>query len=161
MLTQGGVILDYPAGTLGRYGPANEDERREIRRWTLWDNYKFTANIAMLCWMLQFNPEGIFDPAVIAFLSARQRRVKDPGDAPRGSTLRRRGPADHRGLFADRLALLPHRVRGRLVGVPGGRRVGRAHRGRVWLETSVRPDARTPAAGQAGLAWARSRDTCC
>ncbi len=73
VLTQSGVILDYLAGTLGRYGPANDDERREILRWTLWDNHKLTANIATLRWMVQFNPEGTFDPAVIAFLRSRAR----------------------------------------------------------------------------------------
>jgi len=70
-LAQSGVILDYLAEQLGRYGPANDDERREILRWTLWDNHKLTANIATLRWMLQFNPEGTFDPAVLAFLRSR------------------------------------------------------------------------------------------
>ena len=70
-LTQSGVILEYLADRLGRYGPANDDERREILRWTLWDNHKLTANIATLRWMLMFNPAGTFDPAVIAFLRSR------------------------------------------------------------------------------------------
>ena len=70
-LTQSGVILDYLAGTLGRFGAANDDERREILRWTLWDNHKLTANIATLRWMLNFLPEARRDPAVIAFLRAR------------------------------------------------------------------------------------------
>lgn len=68
---QSGVILDYLAERLGRFGPADDDERREILRWTLWDNHKLTANIATLRWMLQFHPDGTFDPAVIAFLRAR------------------------------------------------------------------------------------------
>ena len=73
VLAQSGVILDYLATRLGRYGAANDDERREILRWTLWDNHKLTANIATLRWMLQFNPAGTFDPAVIAFLRSRAR----------------------------------------------------------------------------------------
>ena len=73
VLAQSGVILDYLAQKLGRFGPANDDERREILRWTLWDNHKLTANIATLRWMLQFNPEGTFDPAVIAFLRSRAK----------------------------------------------------------------------------------------
>ena len=73
VLTQSGVILDYLAAQLDRFGPADDAERREILRWTLWDNHKLTANIATLRWMLMFNPEGTFDPAVIAFLRARSK----------------------------------------------------------------------------------------
>ena len=70
-LTQSGVILDYLAGTLGRFGPADDDERREILRWTLWDNHKLTSPIATLRWMLNFTPAGSIDPAVITYLRAR------------------------------------------------------------------------------------------
>ena len=93
-LAQSGVILDYLAGTLGRYGPANDDERREILRWTLWDNHKLTANIATLRWMLQFNPAGTFDPAVIAFLRARAKGALKTLEAHL---------ADRRYVVADRL----------------------------------------------------------
>lgn len=74
-LTQSGVILDYLTQTLGRYGPVNDDERREILRWTLWDNHKLTSPIATLRWMLNFTPEGSNDPAVIAFLRSRARQA--------------------------------------------------------------------------------------
>jgi glutathione S-transferase len=70
-LAQSGVILDYLAGTLRRYGANNDDERREILRWMLWDNHKFTATIATLRWMLNFIPKDKQDPAVIAYLRAR------------------------------------------------------------------------------------------
>ena len=46
LLSQSGVILDYLAGTLGRWGAADEGERREILRWLLWDNHKFTSYTA-------------------------------------------------------------------------------------------------------------------
>ncbi len=70
-LTQSGVILDYLVGTLGRFGPNDDDERREILRWTLWDNHKLTSYTATLRWMLNFMPEDKRDPAVIAWLRGR------------------------------------------------------------------------------------------
>jgi glutathione S-transferase len=45
-LTQSGVILDYLAEQLGRCGPADAAERREILRWLLWDNHKLTSYTA-------------------------------------------------------------------------------------------------------------------
>ena len=35
--SQSGVILDYLAQTLGQFGPRDDDERREILRWLLFD----------------------------------------------------------------------------------------------------------------------------
>src|SRR5688500_5996911 len=40
--TQSGVILDYLAQRFGRFGWSNDDDRREILRWTLFDNHKLT-----------------------------------------------------------------------------------------------------------------------
>ena len=42
-LAQSGVILDYLAKQLGRFGPENENDRREILRWLLFDNHKLTS----------------------------------------------------------------------------------------------------------------------
>ena len=72
-LTQSGVILDYLQSTLATYGPTNEDERREILRWTLWDNHKLTANIATARFMSNFLPEEKRNPDVIGFLMGRAR----------------------------------------------------------------------------------------
>ena len=72
-LTQSGVILDYLTGTLGRFGPNDDDERREILRWTLWDNHKLTSPIATLRWMLNFTPAATHDAAVIAWLRTRAK----------------------------------------------------------------------------------------
>jgi glutathione S-transferase len=68
-LTQSGVILDYLASRLGRFGPANEQERREILRWLLWDNHKFTSYIATLRFLLQFAGSG--ETPVTEFLRGR------------------------------------------------------------------------------------------
>jgi glutathione S-transferase len=70
-LSQSGVILDYLAETLGRFGPNDAHERREILRWTLWDNHKLTGSIATYRWMLNFLPEDKRDPAVLAYMRAR------------------------------------------------------------------------------------------
>ncbi len=72
-LSQSGVILDYLTGTLGRYGPETEEERREILRWTLWDNHKFTSYIGTMRFQMNFVPPEKRDPAVISFLDGRAR----------------------------------------------------------------------------------------
>jgi glutathione S-transferase len=46
--TQSGVILDYLADVTRKFGHKSEDERREILRWMLFDNHKFTSPIATL-----------------------------------------------------------------------------------------------------------------
>jgi len=68
-LSQSGVILDYLAGTLERFGPADAPERREILRWLLWDNHKLTSYTATYRFMRAFteNPE----PAVMKVFRAR------------------------------------------------------------------------------------------
>jgi glutathione S-transferase len=67
--SQSGVILDYLSSTLGRYGWMDEDERREIMRWILWDNHKLTANIATLRFFVQFMKTG--ETPVTEFLRGR------------------------------------------------------------------------------------------
>jgi len=57
-LSQSGVILDYLADRFGRFGPADEDERREILRWLLWDNHKLTSYIATLRFLIRFMKTG-------------------------------------------------------------------------------------------------------
>ena len=45
-LSQSGVILDYLTEVLGLYGWNDNDERREILRWMLFDNHKLTSYTA-------------------------------------------------------------------------------------------------------------------
>ena len=68
-ISQSGVILDYLAEVLGRYGPESNEERREILRWLLFDNHKFTSYTATSRYMkaLMANP----DPAVMAAFRTR------------------------------------------------------------------------------------------
>jgi glutathione S-transferase len=51
-LSQSGVILDYLAEVTRKFGPKSEDERREILRWMLFDNHKFTSAIASLRFLI-------------------------------------------------------------------------------------------------------------
>lgn len=59
-LSQSGVILDYLATALGRFGPNDETERREILRWLLFDNHKLTSYTATYRFMRTFvaNPDA-------------------------------------------------------------------------------------------------------
>jgi len=70
-LSQSGVILDYLAGRLGKFGPADEDERREILRWLLFDNHKFTSYTATYRYLRTFAADA--DAAVIAEFGKRAR----------------------------------------------------------------------------------------
>ena len=53
-LSQSGVILDYLATALGRFGANDDTERREILRWLLFDNHKLTSYTATYRFMRTF-----------------------------------------------------------------------------------------------------------
>lgn len=72
-LSQSGVILDYLTERFREFAPASDAERREILRWTLWDNHKLTSYIATLRFLMNFIPEEKRDPSVIGFLDGRAR----------------------------------------------------------------------------------------
>ena len=57
-LSQSGVILDYLVSVFRRFGWNNDDERREILRWILWDNHKLTSYIATLRYMVHLAKVG-------------------------------------------------------------------------------------------------------
>ncbi|CAM5775394.1 glutathione S-transferase [Labrys miyagiensis] len=71
VLSQSGVILDYLAEQTGRFGAENEDERREILRWTLFDNHKFTSYYATLRFLVGLQKSG--ENPVTEFLRGRAR----------------------------------------------------------------------------------------
>lgn len=72
-LSQSGAILDYLAQRFRDFAPRSEADRREVLRWTLWDNHKLTANIATHRFLTNFAPADKRDPAVIGFLDGRAR----------------------------------------------------------------------------------------
>jgi glutathione S-transferase len=78
-LSQSGVILDYLAGTLGRYGARDDDERREILRWVLWDNHKLTSYTATYRFMRAFAKDA--DPGAMAEFGRRARAAWSVLDA--------------------------------------------------------------------------------
>ena len=72
-LSQTGVILDYLAEHLGRFGPADDAQRREILRWILWDNHKLTSFHATWRFLANFVPEEKRSADVISFAEGRAR----------------------------------------------------------------------------------------
>ncbi|HEY7788485.1 MAG TPA: glutathione S-transferase [Casimicrobiaceae bacterium] len=63
-LSQSGLILDYLAQMLGKFGPQGDDERREILRWLLFDNHKFTSYTATYRFMRSYLKSA--DPGTMA-----------------------------------------------------------------------------------------------
>ncbi|MGE7990559.1 glutathione S-transferase family protein [Pseudomonas sp. NPDC089554] len=67
--TQSALILDYLAGLTGQYAAHDEDEKREIWRWMLFDNHKFTSYYAALRFFYCLKQTG--DTPVTQFLRER------------------------------------------------------------------------------------------
>ncbi len=72
-LSQSGVILDYLGGLVGSFAPRSAVERREVLRWTFWDNHKLTSYHATWRFLVNFAPKGAVSDDVIAFLEGRAR----------------------------------------------------------------------------------------
>jgi glutathione S-transferase len=69
-LTQSGVILSHLARKHGRFGGEGEAQQREVLRWLLFDNHKFTSYFATYRFMYSL-AEAAPDPAVMNFLRTR------------------------------------------------------------------------------------------
>jgi glutathione S-transferase len=93
-LTQSGMILEYLAETLGRFGPEDAGERREILRWLLWDNHKLTSYTATYRFLRHFTKEH--DAGVMKFLRGRAEAAWSVLDAHLAS---------RRYIVADRLTI--------------------------------------------------------
>src|ERR1041384_3391508 len=91
-MSQSGVILDYLASTFGKFGWKDEEGRREILRWLLWDNHKFTSYIGTLRFLMRFQKTGetaateLLRARVLGSLVILDRHLKDQkfivGNAP-------------------------------------------------------------------------------
>ncbi|HEY0588181.1 MAG TPA: glutathione S-transferase [Pseudoduganella sp.] len=68
-ISQSGVILDYLAEVTGQFGARNDDEKRDIWRWILFDNHKFTSYYATLRFMVGLQKTG--ETPVTQFLRDR------------------------------------------------------------------------------------------
>jgi glutathione S-transferase len=69
MVSQSGVILHYLAEQTGKFGPATDEEGREIWRWILFDNHKFTGYLATLRFLYGLQKTG--ETPVTEFLRGR------------------------------------------------------------------------------------------
>jgi glutathione S-transferase len=67
--SQSGIILDYLSAHFGKFGWRNDEERREIFRWILWDNHKLTSYVGTLRFLVQFQKTG--ETPVTEFLRGR------------------------------------------------------------------------------------------
>ena len=70
-LSQSGLILQHIAEKTGRLGGADAAEAREIWRWILWDNHKFSTQIGTARFLANFLPEDKRPAGVIPFLQGR------------------------------------------------------------------------------------------
>lgn len=68
-ISQSGVILDYLATTFRKFGWKDDEQRREILRWLLWDNHKLTSYVGTLRFLAQFQKTG--ETPVTDFLRGR------------------------------------------------------------------------------------------
>ena len=144
-LSQSGVILDYLAESLGKFGPRDDDERREVLRWLLFDNHKLTSYTATYRFMRTF-AQGPGRRGAGGVSQARRDGVGHSRRASRRPPLRRRRSADDRRPLACAVTCSgPRRSASTGTRYPNLRdwlaRIAR-HAG---LGASVRADARTSA----------------
>lgn len=78
-LTQSALILDYLAERTGQFDPRDDHEKREIWRWMLFDNHKFTSYYAALRFIYCLKQMGESD--VTRFLRERARAAYQIVDA--------------------------------------------------------------------------------
>jgi glutathione S-transferase len=69
-LTQSGVILTHLARKHGRFGGEGDAQQRDVLRWLLYDNHKFTSYFATYRFMYAL-AEAAPNPAVMDFLRTR------------------------------------------------------------------------------------------
>jgi glutathione S-transferase len=78
-LAQSGVILDYLVEQTRKFGPKSEDERREVLRWTLFDNHKVSSQLGTLRFLVRFAKTG--ETPVTEFIRARANAALKIADA--------------------------------------------------------------------------------
>jgi len=70
-ITQSGAIQDYVVHLSGKLTGATPEERREVLRWTLWDNHKLSSMAGMTRFLMNFLPKDKRPAEVIAFNQGR------------------------------------------------------------------------------------------
>ncbi|MBJ3762620.1 glutathione S-transferase N-terminal domain-containing protein [Maribius pontilimi] len=76
-LTQSGAMLDHIARTTGKL----DGDRSEILRWLFWDNHKFSTQIGMTRFLMNFLPEAKRPQPVIDFQLGRLKAAYGVLDA--------------------------------------------------------------------------------
>jgi glutathione S-transferase len=71
LLTQSGVIQDWVMDTTGKLAGTTPTERREVLRWTIFDNQKVSGMAGPARFMMNFLPEDKRNADVIGFLNGR------------------------------------------------------------------------------------------
>jgi len=84
ILTQSGVIQDWVMETTGKLGGATPSERREVLRWTIFDNQKVSGMAGPLRFMMNFLPEDKRSAEVNGFLKGRMIAALKVMDAELG-----------------------------------------------------------------------------
>lgn len=69
-LSQSGVILQYITDKTGKFG-GSDAEKYDVLRWVLWDNHKFSSQIGMTRFLMNFLPEDKRPAEVIGFMQGR------------------------------------------------------------------------------------------
>ena len=83
VISQSGVMLWHLAKRFSDFGPKDDAEEREIMRWMLWDNHKFTGNLATFRFLNKFmgkgeTPEAQFAKArMVEAFKTLNRRLAD------------------------------------------------------------------------------------
>ena len=70
-LTQSGVILDYLTEKTGKFGGDDTEERREVLRWVLWDNHKFSGQIGPTRFLKNYLPPEKRPEQVVVYFEGR------------------------------------------------------------------------------------------
>ena len=73
VLSQSGAIQHHVAERTGKFGGNNEDERREVLRWVLWDNHRNSSIAGTTRFIMNFLPEEKRSQEVIGWLQGRAR----------------------------------------------------------------------------------------
>jgi glutathione S-transferase len=86
ILTQSGVIQDWVMDETGKLcGDGSKETRREILRWTIFDNQKVSGMAGPLRFMMNFLPEDKRSPEVDGFLAGRLKAALQVLEAELGS----------------------------------------------------------------------------
>ena len=70
-IAQSAVIQRYVIELTGKFDAANNDERREVISWVMWDNHKMSSQAGTTRFLMNFLSEKHRSPDVIAFFKGR------------------------------------------------------------------------------------------